>query len=57
MKRTNLARTVARKTKQTKAEAQDEIDILVNRILQALREGRPVKLPSPAKPATRKKTK
>jgi len=57
MKRTDLARTVARKTKQSKAEAQDEIDILVNRILKALREGKTVKLPNSIKPASRKKSK
>jgi nucleoid DNA-binding protein len=49
MKRNDLVRTVARKTRQTKAQAQDEIDALVNKILRSLREGKPVKLPKMGK--------
>jgi nucleoid DNA-binding protein len=49
MKPKELARTVAKKTRQSKAQAQDEIDILVHRILRALREGKPVKLPGVGK--------
>jgi nucleoid DNA-binding protein len=49
MKRNDLARTLARETHQSKAQAQDEIDVLVNKILRALRQGKPVKLPGVGK--------
>lgn len=45
MKPEDLDRTLARETRQTRAEARDEIDALVEEILLALREGRPVELP------------
>lgn len=49
MKQKDLARTLAEQTRQTPAQAQDEIDKLVHRILTALREGRPVELPGMGK--------
>ena len=49
MKPKQLTRTLAKKTGQSKAQAQDEIDILVHRILKSLREGKPVKLPGVGK--------
>jgi nucleoid DNA-binding protein len=45
MKHEDLARTVARETRRSPAEAQDEIDDLVRKILRSLRDGRPVDLP------------
>ena len=45
MKRGELARELARRTHQTPAQAKDEIDALVHRILTTLRKGRPVTLP------------
>jgi nucleoid DNA-binding protein len=49
MKAKELTRTVAKRTRQSKAKAQDEIDILVHRILRSLREGKTVKLPGVGK--------
>jgi nucleoid DNA-binding protein len=49
MKPKQLTRTLAKRTRQSKAKAQDEIDILVHRILKSLREGKPVKLPGVGK--------
>jgi nucleoid DNA-binding protein len=49
MKPKDLAQTVAKKTGQSRAKAQDEIDILVHRILRSLREGKEVKLPGVGK--------
>ena len=49
MKPKELTRTVAKRTRQSKAKAQDEIDILVHRILKSLREGKTVKLPGVGK--------
>jgi len=63
MKREDLARTLAQETRQTRAEARDEIDDLVRRILEDLRAGRPVerpgmgKLVSSGKPPRKKKAK
>jgi nucleoid DNA-binding protein len=45
MKKEDLARELARETQTSDAQARDNIDILVHRILKSLREGRPVKLP------------
>jgi len=45
MKREDLARRLARETRQTRAEAQDQVDALVHRILRTLRAGKPVELP------------
>jgi nucleoid DNA-binding protein len=55
MKSGNLARTVARETRQSPAEAQDEIDDLARKILRSLRQGRTVEVPGIGKlvgPAT-----
>jgi nucleoid DNA-binding protein len=49
MKRQELARKLARETKQSSARAQDQIDVLVHRILKSLRQGRPVRLPGMGK--------
>ena|SRR5579883_2082371 len=45
MKRGDLAKRLARETRRSNAEAQDQIDALIHRILKDLREGRPVELP------------
>lgn len=49
MKREELARTVARQSHLSGAAAQDEVERLVQRILKALRGGRPVELPGVGK--------
>ena len=45
MKREELARTLARQHRLTRAEARDQVDQLVHRILTSLRQGKPVELP------------
>lgn len=45
MKRVDLVKRLARETRQSNAEAQDQIDAVVHRILRDLRRGRPVELP------------
>lgn len=45
MKQAELARELAREARLPAAAAQDRIDDLVHRIIQNLRQGRPVKLP------------
>jgi nucleoid DNA-binding protein len=45
MKREELARTLARQTKLSRAAARDQVDELVRRILKTLRQGQPVELP------------
>lgn len=45
MKREDLARKLARETRQSRAQAQDQIDDLVHHIRKSLREGRSVELP------------
>jgi nucleoid DNA-binding protein len=57
MKQKDLTTALAKQTHQSKAQAQDEIDILVHRILQSLREGKPVKLPGVGKLVARKRRK
>ena len=57
MKRTDLAKTVAKETNQSTAEAQDEIDLLVNKILKALRERKPVNIPAMVRSIRRRKSK
>jgi len=57
MKQKDLTSTLAKQTHQSKAQAQDEIDILVHRILKSLREGKPVKLPGVGKLVGRKRRK
>ena len=49
MKRKDLARRLARETRQPAAEAQDQVDHLVHRILKSLRAGRSVELPGMGK--------
>jgi nucleoid DNA-binding protein len=49
MKHEDLARTLARETHQTPAQARDQIDDLVHRILRSLRNGQPVELPGVGK--------
>ena len=49
MKQRELARKLARSTRKSPAEAQDQIDALVQKILKDLREGRPVELPGMGK--------
>ncbi len=49
MKHEDLAHTLAEKTRQSPAEARDEIDELVHKILKALRDGEPVVLPGVGK--------
>jgi nucleoid DNA-binding protein len=45
MKQEELARTLARRSRVSKAAARDQVDELVRQILKSLREGRPVDLP------------
>ena len=45
MKREELARKLARQNKVSSAQARDQVDEMVRKILKALREGRPVELP------------
>jgi nucleoid DNA-binding protein len=49
MKIMPLARTVAREARVSKAAARDQVDEVVHKILQALKQGRPVKLPGVGK--------
>ncbi|PYT17515.1 MAG: hypothetical protein DMG59_07155 [Acidobacteria bacterium] len=49
MKREDLARTLARATHVSAAAARDEVDELVRKILQRLRQGQPVELPGVGK--------
>lgn len=61
MKREELARKLARQSHVSSAQARDQVDEMVRKILKALREGRPVKLPGVGrlvpKPAGRKDAK
>lgn len=45
MKRVELARKLAARSKVTRAEARDQVDEAVRKILKSLRSGRPVQLP------------
>ena len=45
MKQTALARGVAEKTRVSNANAKDQVDEVVHKILESLKQGRPVKLP------------
>jgi nucleoid DNA-binding protein len=49
MKRQDLAQKLARETRLSNAKAQDQVDVLVHRILKSLRAGRPVRLPGVGK--------
>jgi len=44
-----LVRTVARKTRVSRAAAKDQVDEVVGKILMALKRGQPVKLPGVGK--------
>ena len=52
MKREKLAQAVARETHVGRAEASDQVDELVHKILRALRRGEAVELPGLGKLAT-----
>ena len=54
MKREDLARKLARETRQSSAQAQDQIDELVHQIRKSLREGRSVELPGVGKLKTKR---
>jgi nucleoid DNA-binding protein len=45
MKREELARKLAARKNVSRAEARDQVDEVVRKILKSLRSGRPVKLP------------
>lgn len=45
MKREELARKLARQNKVSSAQARDQVDEMVRKILKSLREGQPVELP------------
>lgn len=45
MKREDLARKLSEQSRVTRAEARDQVDELVRRILKSLRAGTPVELP------------
>jgi nucleoid DNA-binding protein len=49
MKRVDLARKLAKETRQSSAEARDQVDALVHKILKSLRAGKPVRLPGMGK--------
>jgi nucleoid DNA-binding protein len=49
MKREEIAKSLSRKTGLTKSEARDEVDKLVNKILDKLRQGQPVHMPGVGK--------
>jgi nucleoid DNA-binding protein len=44
MKREELARKLARQNKVSSAQARDQVDEIVRKILKTLREGKPVEL-------------
>jgi len=54
MKREDLARKLALETRQSKAEAQDQIDDLVHKIRKSLRAGHCVELPGVGKLKTKR---
>jgi nucleoid DNA-binding protein len=45
MKRVELARKLAAKSHVSRAQARDQVDEVVRKILKSLRNGRPVELP------------
>jgi nucleoid DNA-binding protein len=45
MKRVELARKLAARSHVTRAEARDQVDEVVRKILKSLRRGQPVELP------------
>jgi nucleoid DNA-binding protein len=49
MKREELARKLADHNRVSKAQARDQVDEMVRKILRALREGKPVELPGVGK--------
>ncbi len=55
MKRQQIANTLARETGISKSAARQEVDELVHKILNSLRQGRPVKLPGVGKLGTPKR--
>jgi nucleoid DNA-binding protein len=61
MKREELARKLARQSRVSGAQARDQVDEMVRKILKALREGQPVELPGVgrlvSKPSARKGAK
>jgi nucleoid DNA-binding protein len=61
MKREELARKLAQQSRVSRAQARDQVDEMVRKILKALREGQPVELPGVgrlvSKPAARKGAK
>jgi nucleoid DNA-binding protein len=57
MKREDLARKLAQETRQSSAEARDQIDALVHEILKSLRAGKSVELPGMGKLVSSKRIK
>jgi nucleoid DNA-binding protein len=61
MKREEVARELAQQSRVSRAQARDQVDEAVRKILRALREGRPVEFPGVgrliSKPARRKTAK
>ena len=55
MKREELARKLARQSKVSSAQARDQVDEMVSKILKALREGRPVELPGVGRLTSKKR--
>ncbi len=55
MKRQDLARRLALETRLSKAKAQDQVDVVVHRILKSLRAGRSVTLPGVGKLTVRER--
>jgi nucleoid DNA-binding protein len=49
VKREELARTLSRQTRLSRAAARDQVDELVHRILKTLRKGQAVELPGVGK--------
>ena len=58
MKREELARKLAKQSHVSRAEARDQVDEVVRKILKSLRQGQPVELPGvgrlTSKPPVRK---
>ena len=55
MKREELARKLARQNKVSSAQARDEVDEMVRKVLKALRQGLPVELPGVGRLASKPK--
>jgi nucleoid DNA-binding protein len=53
MKRKDLARALAERSRLTQGEAQDQLDLLVHKIVRSLRQGRVAEMPGIGKLAAK----